>query len=122
MDYLGHISMEIESQEEIEEKVVWVLLKGKIFRLMGRLSQSVAVLEEGILYESQIREEIWVIPHIYYELAMNYAKSRDWGSSTKFIRLARGYKKKYEFSNALSFKLKSAMDMVIQEENKEFNK
>ena len=122
LDYLGHIPMEVETQEEIDEKVVWLLLRGTIFRLMGRLQQSVAALEEGICFEGEVRDEIWAIPHLYYELAMNYAKSRDWGSSTKYIRMARAYKKKYEFSNALNFKLNSAMDIAMQEENKEFNK
>lgn len=122
LDYLGHISMDIESQDEIEEKVVWLLLRGTIFRLMGRLQQSVVALQEGIYFEAEVREEIWAIPHLYYELAMNFAKSRDWVSSMKYIRMARAYKRKYEFSNALTFKLNSAMDMAMQEENKEFNK
>ena len=89
---------------------------------MGRLQQSVAALQEGIFFEGEIREEIWAVPHLYYELAMNYIKSRDWVSSTKYIRMARSYKKKYEFSHALGFKLNSAMEITMQEENKEFNK
>lgn len=122
LEYIGNISMDIETQEEIEEKAIWLLLKGTIFRLMGRLQQSVAALQEGISFENSIIDEVWVIPHLYYELAMDYAKSRDWESSTNFIKMARTYKKKYEFSNALSFKLNSAMDLAMQEENKEFNK
>jgi hypothetical protein len=122
LEYLGHISMEIEFIEELEEKAVWLLLKGTIFRLMGRLQQSVKALQEGISLENDIKDEIWVIPHLYYELGLVYARSRDWVSSTKCIRLARTYKKKYEFSNALNNKLKSAMDMTVQEENREFNK
>lgn len=122
LEYLGHISMEIEFTEELEEKAVWLLLRGTIYRLMGRLQQSVKALQEGISLEKDIKEEIWVVPHLYYELAQDYAKSRDWVSSTKYIRMARTYKKKYEFSNALNYKLNSAMDIVMQEENKEFNK
>jgi len=122
LEYLGHISMEIESFEEIEEKAAWLLIRGTIFRLMGRLQQSVKCLMEGISYQSQIREEIWIVPHTFYELAMNFSKSRDWNSATKYIKEARAYKKKYEFANSLNFKLSSAMDSVIQEENKEFNK
>ena len=122
LDYLGHISMEIESFEEIEEKVAWLLIRGTIFRLMGRLQQSAKALHEALSYETQVRDEVWVIPHTYYELAMNYSKSRDWSSASKYVKEARGFKKKFEFAHSLMFKLNSLMDLVLQEENREFNK
>jgi hypothetical protein len=53
---------------------------------------------------------------------MNYSKSRDWSSASKYVKEARGFKKKFEFANSLMFKLNSLMDLVLQEENREFNK
>jgi tetratricopeptide (TPR) repeat protein len=122
LDFLGHVSMEIESFEEIEEKVIWLLVRGTIFRLLGRLQQSVKALQEGLSFESQVKEENWVIPHVNYELAMNYSKSREWNSAVRFVKEARSFKKKYEFAHSLMFKLNSLMELVVQEENKEFNK
>ncbi|CAG9309948.1 unnamed protein product [Blepharisma stoltei] len=119
-DYLT--SIDIEDSEEKDEIVISMLLQGAILRHLGRLREAVLILEAGIKLEQDVKKEIWVVPHIYYELGIVYVKSRDWTTSSAYIRKAKSFKRSYEFKASLSFKLNATLELILQEENKEFKK
>lgn len=119
-DYLR--SLDISDTEENDEIVINLLLQGAMLRHLGRLREAVTVLEKGLKLENQIRQEIWVIPHIYYELGIVYVKSRDWTSAAAYVRKAKIYKERYDFRTSLAFKLNATLELILQEENKEFKK
>ena len=53
---------------------------------------------------------------------MVYAKSRDWLTAAAFIKKAKAYRKKFDFRRSLNYKLNATMDVIMQEENKEFKR
>lgn len=108
---------ESESQEN-DEFAVLLLLRGSILRLIGRLKESIKVLEKVIRYQSWIMHEKWIVPHALYEMGMVYLRGRDWKSGNLQFAKAKGFKK-FDFRRSLNFKLNAAIEFINQEEGSE---
>lgn len=107
--------------QETDEQAISMLLQGSLLRNLGRLRESVKILEKAIKYQSWIMHEKWVVPHAHYELGMVYLKGRDWKSGASQFAKAKKFKK-FDFRRSLNFKLNSAIEYINQEEMTENKK
>ena len=108
-----------ENDEESDEYVILLLIKGSMLRLLGRLREAVIILETVIKYQNSARNDTWVVPHAMYELGMIFVRGRDWFAAADTLRKAKNFKK-YDFRRSLNFKLNAALDFIGQEESKEY--
>lgn len=120
LDMLTQIDIEAPSNKaDADEYAILQLLKGTALRYSGRLVEAIDVMSEALNYKHLVRREMFVLPHLSYEIGMIYVKGRDWSNATRNLNEAKVYKKKYDFCKGLSFKINSALEFTAKEERSE---
>lgn len=104
--------------EEADEYVIYLLLRGTVLRHLGLLKDASTALELAIKYADSVLHESFVIPHVYYELGQVYIKGRDWHSAALWLARSK-VMKKYDFRKSLTFKIEAAIEFLEKEEKKE---
>ena len=104
--------------EESDEYVVYLLLKGAVCRHLGRLRDAQAALELAVRYHDSAQKETFAVPHAYYELGMVFAKGRDWEAAEQPLLRAKTFKR-FDFRKSLLFKVDAALELVAAEQRVE---
>ena len=104
--------------EESDEYVVYLLLRGTVLRHLGLLRDASKALELAIQYADSVQHESYAIPHTFYELGMVFIKGRDWQTAAQWLVKSKAMKK-YDFRKSLTFKIEAAVEFLEKEEKKE---
>jgi tetratricopeptide (TPR) repeat protein len=107
------------SKQDADEFAILQLLKGTALRYCGRLVEAIEAMQEALDLKHLIRNELFVVPHLSYEIGMIYVKGRDWTTANRYLNEAKAFKKKYDFCKGLSFKINSALEFTAKEEHSE---
>ena len=104
--------------EESDEYVIYLLLRGTVLRHLGLLRDASKALELALQYTDSVQHESFAIPHVFYELGMVYIKGRDWQAASQWMSRSKAMKK-YDFRKSLTFKIEAAVEYLEKEEKKE---
>jgi tetratricopeptide (TPR) repeat protein len=107
------------SKRDADEFAILQLLKGTALRYCGRLLEAIEAMTEALDLKHLIRNELFAVPHLSYEIGMIYVRGRDWTTANRYLSEAKAFKKKYDFCKGLSFKINSALEFTAKEERSE---
>jgi tetratricopeptide (TPR) repeat protein len=111
-------SLSRPSDEESDEYVIYLLLKGAVCRHLGRLREAVKALELAVQYHDSAQKETFAVPHAYYELGMVLVKGRDWEAAEQMLLKAKTFRR-FDFRKSLIFKVDAALEVLAAEQIEE---